>query len=51
MDTRKCLYCQKVYFIVDGEPCPFCGRKEVDFNPFKEIFGDDNPFSTSSRGL
>ena len=43
--TRKCPHCQKVYFVIEGEPCPFCGLKDKDFNPFKEIFGDDNPFN------
>ena len=47
--TRKCPYCQKCYFIIDtldGERdvCPFCGKKEEEFNPFKAIFGNDNPF-------
>jgi len=44
--TRHCLNCGKYYFEgIPGEPCPFCGKKEEEFNPFKDIFGDDNPFS------
>jgi len=44
--TRKCPHCQKVYFVIENEEkCPFCGKKEEKFNPFKEIFGEDNPFN------
>jgi len=43
--TRKCPHCQKIYFLIEGEKCPFCGKKEEEFNPFKDIFGDDNPFN------
>jgi rRNA maturation endonuclease Nob1 len=48
--VRHCPHCQKCYFIIetlDGEKdvCPFCGKKEEEFNPFKEMFGNDNPFS------
>ena len=42
--TRKCPHCQKVYFLIEEDKCPHCG-KEDEFNPFKDIFGDDNPFS------
>lgn len=41
---KLCPYCQKVYFDLDQEKCPFCGKKEEEFNPFREIFEDDNPF-------
>lgn len=41
---RRCRYCYKCYFIFENEEkCPFCGKKEKEFNPFKELFGDDNP--------
>lgn len=43
--TRKCPHCQKVYFVIEGEPCPFCGYDENNNSIFKDIFGDDNPFS------
>lgn len=43
--TRRCPHCQKVYFVIEGETCPHCGKKEVEFNPFKELFGNDNLFS------
>jgi len=42
--TKKCPHCQKVYFLIEEDKCPHCG-KEDEFNPFKDIFGDDNPFS------
>ena len=43
---RKCSYCQKVYFVIEGEACPFCGKRDTDFfDKFKDIFGDDNPFN------
>jgi len=28
--TQKCSNCGKFYFIIKGEPCPFCGSKNVD---------------------
>jgi hypothetical protein len=39
MKVTKCPHCQKCYFAVEGKPCPFCGKKEEEFNPFKDIFG------------
>ncbi len=43
--VRHCPHCQKVYFVIEGECCPFCGKKDIEFNFFREIFEDDNPFS------
>jgi RNA polymerase subunit RPABC4/transcription elongation factor Spt4 len=44
--TRKCPHCKKVYFVIENEDvCPFCGYDENSNNLFKDIFGDDNPFS------
>jgi uncharacterized OB-fold protein len=43
--VRKCPNCGKCYFYIEGKPCPFCGKRDTDFNPFKEIFENDNPFS------
>jgi hypothetical protein len=44
--TRKCPHCQKVYFLIEGKPCPFCDKDDRDnLQVWKDIFGDDNPFS------
>jgi len=45
MNVVKCPYCQKVYFFIKDKVCPFCGKKEEESVPFKDIFGDDNSFS------
>lgn len=42
---RKCPHCQKVYFVIEGEPCPFCGCYDGSVDMFKELFGNDNPFN------
>ena len=44
--TKKCPHCGKHYFYLEGKPCPHCGKGENDgIQIFKDIFGDDNPFS------
>jgi len=43
--VQKCQHCGKAYFVIQDRPCPHCGKKEEEFNPFKDIFGDDNPFN------
>jgi hypothetical protein len=44
--VQKCPHCQKAYFIIEGRNCPHCGKEEkVGLDIFKDIFGDDNPFS------
>jgi len=43
--TRKCPHCQKVYFLIEEDKCPHCGKEDNELNIFKDIFGDDNPFS------
>ena len=42
---KRCLKCCKIYFYIEGNPCPHCDYEEKEFNPFREIFGDDNPFN------
>jgi uncharacterized OB-fold protein len=45
--TRRCSKCGKHYFVYNEDyKCPHCGHNpNNDFNPFKDIFGDDNPFN------
>lgn len=37
----KCPHCGKIFFKIDNENCPFCGKDLYNsIDVFKEMFGD-----------
>ncbi len=43
----KCPKCNKVFFDVGSDICPFCkcNVHEQSIDTFKNMFGEDNPFN------
>jgi len=49
-NVTKCPHCNKVFF-GNSQICPFCKKNIDDINNiYKNMFGEDNPFSQMFGG-